>query len=365
MFDAMPACWKHLDEAQRREVAALIGSFYDASRVDASKDPWSIENVKKYLNLGYVKLDDIYKFRAAYLATLQDDSLFVEPPFFSPASDTDVASSNLLEKHDGFALKPKKLMEEYEENRHDVNVQAKVFNHFSNFVCTKHVVDNKKKKSQVQLEPTPGLNVELSEDQRRLLNPTVKDVQISELIDQAQGERARKKEAKRRQDIFSGNIGSYSAILNSDDKLQNLKDYNDLSASVAIYNAEKDAKAKASSKKKAEEAAERAKNKANKEAEQAKKRDELLPGLQQELLQKGSAILDLPDKRLREYIRYFFQKKVVNLQKTKKEQLKAILAPLVEQHQAVIAPLEASASASDSGVSADANAGGDGVAESV
>lgn len=352
-----------MDEAQRHEVADLIGSFYDASRADRSKDPWSIENVKQYLNLGYVKLDDIYKFRAAYLATLQDDSLFVEPPFLSPTSDSAIDNSNLLENHDGFALKPKKLMEEYEENRHDATVQAKVFNHFSNFTCTKHIMDNKKKKSQVQLEPSSGLNVELSEDQRHLLNPTFKDVQISELIDQAQGERAKKKEAKRRQDILSGNIGSYSAILNTEDKLQNFKDYNNLSTSLAMYNAEKDAKAKASSKKKEEEAAERAKNKAKKEAEEAKKRNELLPGLQQELLQKGNGILDLPDKRLREYIRYLFQKKVVNLQKTKKDQLKAVLAPLVEQHQSAITPLEASAS--DSGVPADADAGGDGAVESV
>ena len=36
-FDAMPACWKHLDEQQRRNVAAFIGSFYYESKADCSK----------------------------------------------------------------------------------------------------------------------------------------------------------------------------------------------------------------------------------------------------------------------------------------------------------------------------------------
>ena len=33
-FDSMPACWKHLEEQQRRNVAALIGLFYDESKAD-------------------------------------------------------------------------------------------------------------------------------------------------------------------------------------------------------------------------------------------------------------------------------------------------------------------------------------------
>ena len=39
-FDAMPACWKHLYEQQRRDIAALIGLFYDESKADCSKEPW-------------------------------------------------------------------------------------------------------------------------------------------------------------------------------------------------------------------------------------------------------------------------------------------------------------------------------------
>lgn len=35
---------------------------------------------------------------------------------------------------------------------------------------------------------------------------------------------------------------------------------------------------------------------------------------------------------MRQYIRYFFQKKVVNLSKIKKAELKAIISPLLQQY---------------------------------
>ena len=34
IFDAMPSCWKHLKESQRREVASLIGVLYEESRAN-------------------------------------------------------------------------------------------------------------------------------------------------------------------------------------------------------------------------------------------------------------------------------------------------------------------------------------------
>ena len=51
-FDSIPACWKNLEDPQCREVATLLGSFYDESCGDHNKEPWLIPNLKKYLNLG-------------------------------------------------------------------------------------------------------------------------------------------------------------------------------------------------------------------------------------------------------------------------------------------------------------------------
>ena len=96
-FYSMPACWKILEEPQRREVANLLGLFYDESRGDQNKEPWSISNLKNYLNLGYVKLDALPKFCAAYFASLGDDSVFFEPTHFfkSPPEN-----NTLLNDHD-------------------------------------------------------------------------------------------------------------------------------------------------------------------------------------------------------------------------------------------------------------------------
>ena len=80
----MLACWKNLEEPHLREVATLLGSFYDKSFGTHNKEPWPITNLKNYLNLGYVKLGDLLKFRAVYFATLSDDLAFFQPPHFQP-----------------------------------------------------------------------------------------------------------------------------------------------------------------------------------------------------------------------------------------------------------------------------------------
>ena len=79
MFDAMPAVWKHMSEAQRCNLAALIETFYEEAKKDFSTPAWSAANLKKVMMLGYIKLDDVAKLRAAYLVSRGNDSVFVEP----------------------------------------------------------------------------------------------------------------------------------------------------------------------------------------------------------------------------------------------------------------------------------------------
>ena len=131
-FDAMPTCWKHVDEQQRCDVATIIGSFYDESKANCSKELWAVPNIKKFLNIGYVKLDDLVKFRAAYLATQGDDSVFVEPPFIdSSADDTPKVEDDsvLLDEHDVFALKPKKLIKKFQQHPGNPKAQGNLFRH--------------------------------------------------------------------------------------------------------------------------------------------------------------------------------------------------------------------------------------------
>ena len=77
----------------------------------------------RYLNLGYVKLDNVFKFHAAYLVTKGNESIFVTPIInagvISESADA-MDDSDLLDTHNRFALKPKKLIQEYQENKGDL-----------------------------------------------------------------------------------------------------------------------------------------------------------------------------------------------------------------------------------------------------
>ncbi len=140
-----------------------------------------------------------------------------------------------------------------------------------------------------------------------LLNPTFKDVQLSDIIDLSMGEQAKKKEARRKQDFLSGNINIYSQIMNNEENMELVNNYNGLAASLAMMNAEKDekkAKAVAEKMKTAEESEQK---KVTAEAKENKKGSELLPGFEQELRESDAAkILTLADARLQLYICFFF-----------------------------------------------------------
>ena len=81
---------------------------------------------------------------------------------------------------------------------------------------------------------------------------------------------------------MTGNINSYSKVLNDKKSLELIQGYNDMAVGLAMLNAEKDVNAKESAAKKVEEAAEKVKN-AAKNVEEHNRRSELLPGFQSEL----------------------------------------------------------------------------------
>ena len=136
----MPACWRHLKESQFQEVAYLIGLFYKESRADPSKRPWCKDNLKRFLlRLEFVDVKDIPKFRAVYLASRGGESICADPveenSVILDDSAENEATSNLLDHHDVFALKPKKLVEEYKENGTSTTNQDKIFVHMKFFVA--------------------------------------------------------------------------------------------------------------------------------------------------------------------------------------------------------------------------------------
>ena len=82
-----------------------------------------------------------------------------------------------------------------------------MFLHMTNHITTENCVASNKKNGQfVDLEPSAGFDVAMTEFQTSALNTTDQDVVISNLISKSQGDRAKKKEAKRMRDFVTGKV---------------------------------------------------------------------------------------------------------------------------------------------------------------
>jgi len=94
------------------------------------------------------------------------------------------------------------------------------------------------------------------------------------------GEEAKKRIAKRRQhEVIDGNAKSYLKVLNSEERMRKVTDYNEMTARIAEISAEKDDQ----KRKKQQEKEQKKKDKEKKDAEENsgidKEKDEKLPGI--------------------------------------------------------------------------------------
>ena len=71
--------------------------------------------------------------------------------------------------------------------------------------------------------PSSYLDLEVTPDQVKLLNPTAHHVQIGAILDQCVGESSKKVIAKRRIDMVSGNVSSYARVLNGPHQLEKIR----------------------------------------------------------------------------------------------------------------------------------------------
>jgi hypothetical protein len=83
-----------------------------------------------------------------------------------------------------------------------------------------------------KLQPTPGLDVEISADQQLLFNPSAEDLTIREILKDAGGDGAVKKMAQRKLDSAAF-VNAYCCHANSDLRIQRFKQAARLAASLA------------------------------------------------------------------------------------------------------------------------------------
>ncbi len=321
LFDAMPAMWKNMSEIQRRQVCTLLDSLECSARTDANSGSlWSIGNVRKVMSLGFVDYDDIHKLRGCRIVAKEDPSVFSDPIVSAPPPPDRERAAGTLDRYYGYSFVSKELMEKYMEEKigrghvprghegpkpdpavWDRVPASNLFCHMTNYVARLHGWH-----TGGDLVPSPYLQVEIKADQIDLLNPTSRDVQMAAIIDQCMGSKATKKVAKRRIDMIEGNVNSYARILNGPQQLEQINVYNDLAASIAVLQKEKDeleARGKLE-KRKADEA-----KATRKEVRNQKMQDEqveLGPGCRDDVDKGLIHVLSLTNDRRKQILRIHF-----------------------------------------------------------
>ena len=172
--------------------------------------------------------------------------------------------------------KPVAILKKYKESPTDKRNQAMFWKHITNFVAARESVNDTK-----LAPPSAYLDVETSNAQIEMLKPTHKNVVMGNILKDSDGKDARQLIAKRRIDMIDGNIGSYSRLLNSTQRMEMIQDVNAaLTAIVATISKDKADERTRMKETMADEKAKKReeKQKATESAEEAR-RNEMMPVL--------------------------------------------------------------------------------------
>ncbi len=112
---------------------------------------------------------------------------------------------------------------------------SNLFLHMTNFVAPHHGWH-----IGGDMVPSTFLQVEFTEDQSKLLNPTARDIQMAAIMEQCSGIMAVKKKAQHCICYITNNVNSYAPILNGPKQLEQVGQFNELAASIATLRQEKE-----------------------------------------------------------------------------------------------------------------------------
>ena len=343
----MPACWTKLSVEQRHEVIDICKNVSEVAELVGERPRWTKETVVALAR--YVKLDDVHKLRACYLISRKDPSVIVhddgtrikiqEPVNPSESSNASapqdpqdsavaavaraaVVEANGSTARDFFHWQPKSLMQDYMMDKKNPQAQAKLFHHMTNYAA--QMMWNAK--SNQRLEPSPYLDATISDDQHELLCPTYKNTLQGFIMYDVKGKGAQNKLAKRRLDMISGNVSSYSRCMNDPKRLKQIQEVNQLAATVAAVTADIANEKKMVSIKKAQKVKATKEKKATKQAEAEAQRAVELPKLQPimgdfETGRRDITILNtpmFPKPYLIKILKYYYNAKPIGAQKKTK-----------------------------------------------
>jgi hypothetical protein len=323
LFDAMPAVWKNMKTEDRRVICDIIDSFYNSTAVvGPTIRPWCVDNVKKLVP--YVKLDDVVAVRASYFAWKEDPNVLHDPIVVN----AEAASLPLLGDDSIFSWHPKKLVNRFKEfsNKESENYDKEEthkrglewFSHVCNTVSRQHSSTSSLEYTlSSSILPHASYAIDISTEQRHLLNPTQRDLFLGLVLEKAVGDKATRKIAKRSLDFLNGNVASYAQHVTSDENMKQVAARMDVAEALSILRAEEEKKKQEHRKRKVSEEEEREKNKRKKLEDEGKKKQAAIPVNKYDIGKGIQHVMALKSQRLLEILVYHFKMNKTEMTKLK------------------------------------------------
>ena len=255
LSDAMPSFWKNLSTEIRERLMQRIEKLRGESR---EEDFWATK--KNILSLTeIIPLGLIPSLRICYQVAKNNPDVIIGP--FKGSDETGIVTKQKKAatcSFESFLLLPPNLLK---ETKHASTAAGKLSASMKLF---QHVVQfrNRTNFEAEKLEVSAYLDIDVTKDQQRLLNPTVLDTVTGFIIKDSQGEGAKKRLPQRRLNMVDGSVSSHCCILNSTERLELVRRSNEVAAIMGEIEVDRLRAKEATKKKKdAEKAAKEARKK--------------------------------------------------------------------------------------------------------
>jgi len=227
------------------------------------------------------------------------------------------------------------------EDKTNAGAQSKLFHHMTDYAS--QMMWNSKK----GIEPSSYLDVAVSDDQRELLKPTYRNALQGFIMYDVKGKGAQNKLAKRRLDMISGNVSSYSRCLNDPKRLKQIKEVNQLAATVAAVTADIENEKQAKKKKADQNVKASKEKKAAQIAKEAAERAIELPKLRPLMLdfeteRRDVAVLNstlFPKAYLAKILKHCYDAKPIGIAKKSKQEIYEEVIKCFEASKDAVVPL--------------------------
>jgi hypothetical protein len=319
LYDAMPAIWKTMPVEDRLSVIERIDKYYNDSLYD-DVDPWNKSNVLDLMEI--VPLADIDRIRACYLVAKRDPGVITR----TETEVQDAAAS--FSTHAVFEcarLYPTDLVASYSTGKAEfvptrVGITDKwtrwlpeednwkpLLQHLHYRAGRKHIIRSIKSGVRSDFVPADYLNCIVRDDQKTVLNDSLEtDKALYVAEDEAFGDGAKQKRARRRLDIMDGNIKSHARWLNNPERLEANIQLLRLQAVIQDIRVDAEDKKKAISDKRKKKNVKKLQKIADQEEVERLKAEELFPELEHHVLQGFDHIQTLTVSNMKDILIYYF-----------------------------------------------------------